>query len=89
MLKVVKNLLKSCFFKIDIYNCIINLGILVCGKPMLDVTHICIYGFFTFCYMLIRLMEHDEERWKKFKEDQWKRLRDIEEQVFCTIYKKI
>ncbi|XP_017227630.2 uncharacterized protein LOC108192562 isoform X3 [Daucus carota subsp. sativus] len=25
-------------------------------------------------------MEHDEERWEKFKEDQWKRLRDIEEQ---------
>ncbi|XP_063936595.1 stress response protein NST1 isoform X2 [Daucus carota subsp. sativus] len=30
--------------------------------------------------MLIRLMERDEERWKKFKEDQRKRLRDIEEQ---------
>ncbi|XP_063947244.1 uncharacterized protein LOC108192688 isoform X2 [Daucus carota subsp. sativus] len=25
-------------------------------------------------------MERDEERWKKFKEDQWKRLRDIEQQ---------
>ena len=33
-------------------------------------------------------MERDEERWKKFKEEQRKRLWDIEEQVLCiNIYK--